>query len=113
MKKHHQLLKKEKAEYITLCILYPFMLLFGFLGKTMKMYGTQKRQITASVLSFVMILTMLPIGALTVLAVNTNLIVNPGGEINSGGFGELSNNGWMEDTSPAYGCSYTCLLYTS
>jgi hypothetical protein len=68
MKKYQGLSGKERAEYIALCILYPFLLLFGRMGKTMKLFGTRRRQITASVLTSAVILTTLPTDSITALA---------------------------------------------
>ena len=68
MNKFKSLSKKDKAEYIAIILLYPFFMLFSALGKSLKLFGTKKRQITASVLTFAMILTMLPVMSFTAFA---------------------------------------------
>ncbi|MEG0386323.1 MAG: hypothetical protein RR642_16405, partial [Solibacillus sp.] len=68
MKKFNRLSKKEKAEYIAIIALYPLFVLFSFLGKTLMMFGTKKRQIMASVLSFTMIIAMIPMVSMTAFA---------------------------------------------
>lgn len=73
MKNYHQLTGQKKAKYIALSVIIHFLLLFGQLGKTIKLFGTKKRQLLASVLILVMILTMLPIGAFRAFAVGTNV----------------------------------------
>lgn len=94
-----------KGKYLAIRILYPFRMLIGFLDKTINFFGTKKRQFMAIVLSFVMVLTMLPIGGKNALAAGTNLIVNPGGEtINLNAL--LSSNGWTEETGTNRGYSY-------
>ena len=71
MSKFKNLSTKEKAEYITVVALYPFFKLFNALGKSLKLFGTKGRQITASILSFTMILSMLPMISLTAFASGT------------------------------------------
>lgn len=68
MNKFKSLSKKDKAEYIAIVALYPFFKLFSWLGKSLKLFGTKKRQITASVLTFALIMTMLPTMSFTAFA---------------------------------------------
>ncbi len=42
MRKFHNLSKREKAEYISILILYPFFLIFSNLGKTFKFFASKK-----------------------------------------------------------------------
>ena len=49
----------------------PIMLLFMQLGKAIQMFGVKRRQITASILTFCMVLTMLPLGFITASAGTT------------------------------------------
>lgn len=59
---------REKLEYISILLLYPLFLLFNRLGKTFKLFSTKKRQITASILSFAIILGTIPVVSLTAFA---------------------------------------------
>ena len=70
----NQLQGKEKAEYITVLSLFPFLLLFQWLGKKIKFLSSKKRQLTASVLCGLVVLAMLPI---TVFASSNVKSANP------------------------------------
>lgn len=61
MNQFKRLTEKEKAKYIASITLYPMFMIFRFLGRGFKLFGTKKRQITASLLSVAMIFTMLPV----------------------------------------------------
>ena len=63
MKRFKNLSFREKAEYISILVLYPFFLLFGRLGRSIRLFGTKRRQITASALSLAVILSMLSFSA--------------------------------------------------
>lgn len=61
MRNFHNLSKKEKAEYISILILYPFFLIFSNLGKTFKFFASKKRQLIASALSLAIVIGSLPL----------------------------------------------------
>lgn len=56
-----QLQSKEKAEYITMLLLFPFLLLFQRPPKSTKLFGYKKHRIITSVMCAVVILVVLPI----------------------------------------------------
>ena len=68
MRKFKNLSKGEKFEYIAILLLYPLFLLFRSLGKGIKLFGTKKRQLTASVLAAAIVLTMIPAMSFAALA---------------------------------------------
>lgn len=68
MKNFKNLSKKEKATYIAIILLYPFFALFSALGKSVKLFSTKKRQLTASVLCAAIVLTGIPVLSLTAAA---------------------------------------------
>ncbi len=43
MKRFKNLSFREKAEYISILVLYPFFLLFGRLGRSIRLFGTKRR----------------------------------------------------------------------
>lgn len=63
---------KERAEYIAILALLPFFLLFQWLGRSLKCLSGRSRQLTASVLCAVLILSIVPI---TAFADNAKLTV--------------------------------------
>ena len=63
MKKFKGLSAGEKAQYICILALYPLYMLFERLGKTVKLFGTQKRRISASVLSLAVLVTAISVPA--------------------------------------------------
>lgn len=71
MRKFHNLSKREKAEYISILILYPFFLIFSNLGKTFKFFASKKRQLVASALSVAVVLTTIPVLSFSVFAGTT------------------------------------------
>ncbi len=73
MKSFKSLSPKEKLEYIGILAIYPFILLFEQMGKSVKFLNTRKRQITASVLTVCMLMTMIPVMSLTAFAETTGL----------------------------------------
>lgn len=68
MRNFHNLSKKEKAEYISILILYPLFLIFSNLGKTFKFFASKKRQLVASALSVAVVLTTIPVLSFSVFA---------------------------------------------
>src|SRR5574344_1953837 len=84
MKNFKNLSKKEKAEYIAILVLYPFFLLYARLGKVFNIFSTKRRQIVASTLSFAMVVTMIPVLALTAFADSGNgFAISFGGKTNT------------------------------
>lgn len=71
MRNFKNLTKKEKAEYISILILYPFFLIFSRLGKSFKFFADKKRQLAASALSVAIVLTAIPALSLSVFAGTT------------------------------------------
>lgn len=71
MRNFHNLSKKEKAEYISILIMYPFFLIFSNLGKTFKFFASKKRQLVASALSVAVVLTTIPVLSFSVFAGTT------------------------------------------
>ena len=71
MRNFKNLTKKEKAEYISILILYPFFLIFSRLGKSFKFFADRKRQLVASALSVAIVLTAIPALSLSVFAGTT------------------------------------------
>lgn len=71
MKKHQEISEKNRVENIVLCIINPFLRMFGCMEKILKLFATKKRHITAIAMCFVMILTILPIGAFALLPIST------------------------------------------
>ncbi|MEG1982041.1 MAG: hypothetical protein RR073_06015, partial [Clostridia bacterium] len=59
---------KEKAQLVLVCILYPLMLFFAWLGKSVKLFSTKNKQIVASALVFAIIASVLPISAINAFA---------------------------------------------
>ncbi len=68
MKSFKALSFKEKMEYIGILAIYPLILLYEQLGKSVKFLNSRKRQITASVLTVCLMLTMIPVMSLTASA---------------------------------------------
>lgn len=71
MRNFKNLTRKEKAEYISILILYPFFLIFSRLGKSFKFFADRKRQLVASALSVAIVLTAIPALSLSVFAGTT------------------------------------------
>ena len=71
MRNFKNLTRKEKAEYISILILYPFFLIFSRLGKSFKFFASKKRQLIASALSVAVVLTAIPALSLSVFAGTT------------------------------------------
>ncbi len=71
MRNFKNLTKKEKAEYISILILYPFFLIFSRLGKSFKFFADRRRQLVASALSVAVVLTAIPALSLSVFAGTT------------------------------------------
>ena len=61
MRNFKNLTKKEKAEYISILIMYPFFLIFSRLGKSFKFFADRKRQLVASALCFAIVLGSVPL----------------------------------------------------
>ena len=61
MRNFKNLTRKEKAEYISILILYPFFLIFSRLGKSFKFFADRKRQLVASALCFAIVLGSVPL----------------------------------------------------
>ncbi len=68
MKSFKSLNFKEKMEYIGIRAIHPLILLYAQLGKSVKFLNTRARQITASVLAVCLMLTMIPLSAITAFA---------------------------------------------
>ncbi len=68
MRVFKELSGKEKGTALAVLLLYPFMLLFARLGKSVKFLNTRGRQITASALTACLLLTMLPLSGITASA---------------------------------------------
>ena len=82
MPKFRGLSSKEKAAHIGMCFLYPLMILFSWLGKSLKLFCAMKKQMIAGVLSVAMVFTMLPMSA---FAMGNNVLpgdVNSDGKVN-------------------------------
>ncbi len=72
MKSFRALNFKEKMEYIGILAIYPLILLYEQIGKSVKFLNTRKRQITASILTVCLMLTMIPVMSLTASATTTH-----------------------------------------
>jgi hypothetical protein len=68
MKSFKSLNFKEKMEYIGILAIYPLILLYEQIGKSVKFLNTRKRQITASILTVCIMLTMIPVMLFTASA---------------------------------------------
>ncbi len=68
MKSFSALNFKEKMEYIGILAIYPLILLYEQIGKSVKFLNSKSRQITASILTVCLMLTMIPLSAITVFA---------------------------------------------
>ncbi len=68
MKTFKQLNAKEKILYLGIMLLYPLILLYDYIGKYIKFFSIRKRQITASILTVCLMLTMIPLAAITAFA---------------------------------------------
>ncbi len=62
---------KEKLEYIGILAIYPLILLYEQIGKSLKFLNSRSKQITASILTVCLMLTMIPLSAITVFAADT------------------------------------------
>ncbi len=71
MKSFKSLTLKEKMEYIGILAIYPLILLYEQIGKSVKFLNSRSKQITASILTVCLMLTMIPLSAITVFAADT------------------------------------------
>ncbi len=71
MKSFKSLTFKEKMEYIGILAIYPLILLYDQIGKSVKFLNSKSRQITASILTVCLMLTMIPLSAMTAFAATT------------------------------------------
>ncbi len=68
MKSFSALNFKEKMEYIGILAIYPLILLYEQIGKSVKFLNSRSKQITASILTVCLMLTMIPVMSLTAFA---------------------------------------------
>lgn len=72
MKKVQGLSGKERAKHLALCVLYPFLLLYGGIKKFMKLFVTKRKQIAAGITSAALILAMMPTNSIAPMASTVN-----------------------------------------
>ncbi len=72
MKKSNELSVKEKLEHIGLLAIYPFVLFFNKLGKSVKLFNTKHKQVLAGVLAVCVMLAMIPFSTDVVLAASAD-----------------------------------------
>ncbi len=68
MKTFSDLNFKEKMEYIGILAIYPLILLYEQIGKSVKFLNSRGKQITASILTVCLLLAMIPLSAITAFA---------------------------------------------
>ena len=68
MKSFKSLNFKKKKEYIGILAIYPLILLYEQIGKSVKFLNSRSKQITASILTVCLMLTMIPVMSLTASA---------------------------------------------
>ncbi len=111
MKSFRALNFKEKLEYIGILAIYPLILLYGSLGKSVKFLNSRKKQITASILIVCLMLTMIPLSAITVSAATDGTIKTESVELKyvSGSGKTRVYYDFVETTAFSSGTSYAFL----